>query len=39
MWIIAEGGGLWPVYLAVGVVVTLAVVWLFMRRFRAVAYL
>lgn len=39
MWVIAEGNGLWPVYLAVGVLATLAVVWWFARRFRAVAYL
>jgi fluoroquinolone transport system permease protein len=39
MWVIAEGGSLWPAYLAVGVVVTLAFVWLLMRRFRTVAYL
>jgi fluoroquinolone transport system permease protein len=39
MWIIAEGGSLWFVPLLVGVVWTLSVVGLFVRRFKKVVYL
>jgi fluoroquinolone transport system permease protein len=38
MWVVAEGGGSWPVYLAVGALATMIVVRWFVRRFRAVAY-
>lgn len=38
-WVIVEGSGLWPGFLAVGVLVTLAVVGWFVRRFWVVAYL
>jgi hypothetical protein len=38
-WVIAEGSGLWPVYLAVRVLMTLVVVGRFVCRLRAVAHL
>jgi hypothetical protein len=43
VWVIAEGGGLWPVYLEVRVLAALAIVWWFVcrfvRRFRTLLYL
>jgi hypothetical protein len=39
MWVIAEGSGLWPGFLAVGVLGTQAVVGWFVCHFRVVAHL
>lgn len=38
VWTIAEGGSLWRLYLALGVVTALVYVWRLARRFRVVAY-
>ena len=38
VWTVAEGDGLWLLYLALGVVTALVYVWWLARRFRVVAY-
>jgi fluoroquinolone transport system permease protein len=38
VWTVAEGGSLWPAYLALGVVTALVYVWWLGKRFRVAAY-